>query len=222
MGLNLEITSVSKAYNGQAVLRGCSGRFVQGRTYALLGPNGSGKSTFLRVAALLEAPDAGEVRYLENDAGLPPDLRLRRRITLLLPQTGVFHTSVFNNVAYGLKIRGCRRQEVEDRVHEVLERVGLLHKRRQNGLDLSSGETKRLGLARALVIEPEVFWLDEPTANLDPQNVEIIEQIIMDLKTAGKSTLIIVTHDPAQARRLSDHLLVMENGRISPSQPGNL
>jgi tungstate transport system ATP-binding protein len=119
-------------------------------------------------------------------------------------------------VAYGLKIRGRSSQEVEDRVNDALGRVGLLHKRRQNGLDLSTGETKRLGIARALAIEPEVFCLDEPTANLDPKNAEIIEQIIFRMKTAGKSTIIVVTHDPAQARRLGDHLLVMDHGQIAP------
>jgi tungstate transport system ATP-binding protein len=216
MGLSLEVARISKSYNGQAVLGECSGRFAPGLTYALLGPNGSGKSTFLRIAALLEPPDAGEVRYWDNGVALPHDLGLRRRITLLLPRVGVFNTSVFHNVAYGLKIRGRSRHEIEDRVNDVLVRVGLVHKRRQNGLDLSSGETKRLGLARALVIEPEVLWLDEPTANLDPQNAEIIEQIILNLKTARKSTIIVVTHDPVQARRLGDHLLVMDKGRIVP------
>ena len=102
---------------------------------------------------------------------------------------------MFHNVAYGLKIRGRRGQEVEDRVNEVLERVGLLHKRRQNGLDLSSGETKRLGIARALVIEPEVFCLDEPTANLDPKNAEIIEQIIFRHENRGK-----IDHNSSDAR----------------------
>ncbi|MFZ5448961.1 MAG: ATP-binding cassette domain-containing protein [Thermodesulfobacteriota bacterium] len=214
MGLSLEVAGISKTYNGQAVLRDCSFVFNSGRTYALVGPNGSGKSTFFRIAALLEPPDAGEVRYVDHGVPLPHDLALRRRITLLLPKIGVFNTSVFNNVAYGLKIRKRPAQEVEARVNEVLERVGLAHKGRQNGLDLSSGETKRLGIARALVIEPEVFLLDEPTANIDPQNTEIIEQIILGMKTAGKSTIIVVTHDPAQARRLGDHLLVMEHGKI--------
>ena len=216
MGLNLEVARIRKSYNGQAVLRGCSFGFEAGRTYALLGQNGSGKSTFLRIAALLEPPDAGEVRYGDNGVTLPHDLALRRRITLLLPRIGVFNTSVFRNVAYGLKIRGRRGQEVEDRVNEVLERVGLLHKRAQQALDLSSGETRRLGIARALVIEPEVFCLDEPTANLDPNNAEIIEQIIFNMKTAGKSTIIVVTHDSAQARRLGDHPLVMDHGQIAP------
>jgi tungstate transport system ATP-binding protein len=216
MGLNLEVAGIVKSYNGQAVLREGSFCFDHGRTYALLGPNGSGKSTFLRIAALLEPPDAGKVGYFDNDVELPHDLGLRRRITLLLPRIGVFNTSVFHNVAYGLKIRGRRTREVEDRVNDILVRVGLANQRWQNGLDLSSGETKRLGLARALILEPEVFFLDEPTANLDPKNAEIIEQIIFNLKTARKSTIIVVTHDPAQARRLGDHLLVMDNGRIVP------
>jgi len=216
MGLSLEVAGIAKSYNGQSVLWGCSWLFHPGRTYALEGPNGSGKSTFLRLAALLEPPDAGSVIYAENGVALPHDLHLRRRITLLLPKIGVFNTTVFNNVAYGLKIRGRRSQEIEARVKDVLATVGLDHKSRQNALDLSSGETKRLGLARALVIEPEVFWLDEPTANLDPQNTEIIEQIILKMKVGGKSTIIVVTHDPAQAQRLGDHLLVMENGQIVP------
>ena len=216
MGLSLDVAGISKAYNGQAVLRECSFAFEPGLAYSLLGPNGSGKSTFFRIAALLEPPDSGEVIYKDNGLTLLHDLHLRRRLTLLLPKIGVFNTSVFNNVAYGLKVRGRPAAEIKDKVTAGLERVGLAHKARQNGLDLSSGETKRLGLARALVIEPEVFWLDEPTANIDPQNTEIIEQIILDMKSAGKSTLIVVTHDPAQARRLGDLLVVMEHGKIVP------
>jgi tungstate transport system ATP-binding protein len=216
MGLSLEVTGVSKSYNGLPVLRGCSFTFEHGQTYALLGHNGTGKSTFFRIAALLEPPDTGEVRYLDNGVSLPHDLGLRRRITLLLPKIGVFNTTVFKNVAYGLKIRGLPASEVEERVNAVLEQVGLAHKVRQNALDLSSGETKRLGIARALVIDPQIFFLDEPTANIDPKNTEIIEQIMMDIKTAGKSTIIIVTHDPDQARRLGGHVLVMEHGKLTP------
>ena len=145
MGLTLEVAGLAKSYNGQAVLQECSFAFDPGRTYALQGANGSGKSTLLRIAALLEAPDAGAVRYWDNDVELPHDLDLRRRLTLLLPRIGVFNTTVFHNVAYGLKIRGRSGQEVQDRVNEVLGTVGLLHKGRQNGLGLSSGETKRLG-----------------------------------------------------------------------------
>ena len=216
MGLSLEVIDIAKSYNSQPILRDCTFSFEPGQAYALLGPNGSGKSTFLRIAALLETPDAGEVLYQDDGLALPHELHLRRRITLLLPKIGVFNTSVFNNVAYGLKIRRRPAHEVEARVDDVLERVGLAHKSRQNALDLSSGEAKRLGIARALVLKPEVFWLDEPTANIDPKNTEIIEQIMLDMKSLGKSTIIVVTHDPAQARRLGDHILVMEHGKIVP------
>lgn len=92
--------------------------------------------------------------------------------------------------------------------------VGLTEKRWQKALELSSGETKRLGLARALMINPEVIFLDEPTASIDPINTEIIEGIILKMKRQGKSTIIMITHDPGQAERLGDHLLFMHNGKI--------
>ena len=128
MGLTLEVAGLAKSYNGQAVLQECSFAFDPGRTYVLQGANGSGKSTLLRIAALLEPPDAGAVRYWDHDAELPHDLNLRRRLTLLLPRIGVFNTTVFHNVAYGLKIRGRSGQEVQDRVNDALSTVGLLHK----------------------------------------------------------------------------------------------
>ncbi len=216
MSLELKISHLLKTYNGHPILRDCSFDFAAGRTYVLQGPNGSGKSTLFRLLALLEKPDGGRVEYQEGGRAVRDSLDLRRRLTLLLPRTGIFNTTVFHNVAYGLQIRGFDRAAIRERVEAALAAVGLAHKQPARALELSSGETKRLGLARALVIEPEVFWLDEPTANIDPKNTEIIEQIILDMKTAAKSTIIVVTHDPAQARRLGDHLLVMDNGRIVP------
>ncbi len=217
MGLELKITQVSKTYNGNPILRDCGCFFARGRTYALQGPNGSGKSTLFRILALLEKPDTGIVRYLDNGQELSPDLHLRRRITLVLPRTGIFNTTVFKNVAYGLKIRGMNSRTIEDRVNEALVSVGLAHKRFQRALELSSGETKRLGIARAMVINPEILFLDEPTANIDPRNTEIIEGIILGLKEARQSTILMITHDPAQAQRLGDDLLVIQDGGLVPA-----
>jgi tungstate transport system ATP-binding protein len=132
----------------------------------------------------------------------------------VLPHTGIFNTTVFKNVAYGLKIRGITHAEIEVRVHDALLTVGLTHKKWQRALELSSGETKRLGIARALVINPEVFMLDEPTANLDPANTEIIEDIILNMKQERRATILMITHDPAQAQRLGDALLFMKSGKI--------
>lgn len=214
--MSLELAGISKTYNGQEILRSCSWVFEEGLTHVIMGLNGSGKSTLLRICALLETPDQGRIIYLDNGRPLAPDMGLRRRITLLLPGVGVFNTSVFHNVAYGLKIRGLKRRETEARVGAVLEAVGLAAKRRQRALDLSTGQSKRLGLARAMVLEPEVFLLDEPTASIDQENIEIIEDIILKMKAAGKVTIIVVTHDPAQAARLGDRLLLMQDGRLRP------
>ncbi len=214
MGLELTISGLTKTYNGNPVLRDCSYTFAPGLTYALLGPNGSGKSTLFRLLALLERPDAGTVDYLENGAVLAKDLALQRRFTLVLPRPGIFNTTVFNNVAYGLKIRGVKGEAMAARVNGILATVGLIHKRSQRALDLSSGETKRLGLARAMVLNPEVLFLDEPTANIDPKNTEIIEDIILGMKTGGQATILMITHDPAQAERLGDRVLIMKDGRL--------
>ena len=158
MGLELEIVHVCKTYNGNPILRDCSFTFAGGRTYVLQGPNGSGKSTLFRTLAFLEKPDSGRVEYRDGGRILAANLELRRRITLVLPRTGIFNTTVFKNVAYGLKIRGITRAEIEARVNDALLAVGLAHKKWQRALELSSGETKRLGIARAMVITPEVLF----------------------------------------------------------------
>ena len=217
MGLELEIVRVFKTYNGNPILRDCSFVFGSGRTYVLQGPNGSGKSTLFRILALLERPDRGKINYRDKGRILENNLDLRRHFTLVLPRTGIFNTTVFNNVAYGLKIRGITRAEIEKRVNEALLVVGLGHKKWQRALELSSGETKRLGIARAMVINPEVLMLDEPTANIDPANTEIIEGIILKMKQERQATILMITHDPAQAQRLGDELLFMKDGKIFPA-----
>jgi tungstate transport system ATP-binding protein len=217
MALTLSISNVYKSYNGKHVLKDCSYSFERNGTYVLTGPNGSGKSTVFRICTLLEDPDRGDVSYLSEGSAVPKTIELRRRITLLLPKVGVFNTTVFKNIAYGLMIRGINRNEITERVMKALDFVGLKHKAYQKALTLSSGETQRLGIARAIVIEPEMLFLDEPTASVDQENTEIIEDIILRMKKMGKSIEVITTHDMAQAERLADSLLLMKDGRIIPS-----
>lgn len=214
MSLRLVASQISKNYSGRPVLRDCSFSFETGTTYVLTGPNGSGKSTFLRICALLEQQDGGEVRYFSGDQEMPRDITLRRRVTLVLPGVGVFNTTVFKNVSFGLTVRGYKGHELEERVMNALAFVGLDTKRNQRARTLSSGETKRLGIARALAIEPEILFLDEPTTSVDQENTEIIEGIITKLKQQHGRTIIITTHDAGQAERLADRRLVMKNGKI--------
>ncbi len=212
MGLILELTDIRREYDGRSALNGCTGIFNAGGITALMGPNGSGKSTLLRICALLEKADAGEVTFRSDKDDLPHDIALRRRITLVLPKIGVFNETVSRNAGYGLRIRDAEKQETEERVGQALEAVGLTHKKQHNALTLSSGETQRLGIARAMVIEPEILFLDEPTAAIDEENKAIVEDIILSLKQEGRTTVIIATHDREQAEKLADRVILMQNG----------
>lgn len=214
MSLILTVSDIYKSYNGIPVLKGCSFSFDKGGVYVLTGPNGSGKSTLLRICALLENQDKGEINYSSENNILKNDMELRRRITLVLPKVGVFNTTVFKNTAYGLKIRGVSKKEMEARVSKALDFVGLIYKKNQNALTLSSGETQRLGIARAIVIEPEILFLDEPTASVDRENTGIIENIVLNMKRKDRSTIIITTHDMSQAERLGGIMLIMSEGKI--------
>lgn len=214
MNLRLVVSNINKIYSGLHVLKGCSFSFEKNGIYVLIGPNGSGKSTFFRICALLEAPDSGVVNFISGESIVKKDITLRRRMSLVLPKIGIFNTTVYKNVAYGLKIRKFRKQEIRKRVERALELVGLIHKKSQNALALSSGETQRLGVARAMVIEPEILFLDEPTASLDPHSTTIIEETIRKIKEEKKITIIMITHNVFQAKRLADTVMFMYEGRI--------
>ncbi len=214
MSLTFQVLDLVKSYDGNKLLDHCSFSFDTVGTYVLTGPNGSGKSTFLRICALIEQPGSGSVTFYEKDSKLQENMDLKRRITLVLPKVGIFNTTVMNNAAYGLRIRDTDKASILEKTHHALEFVGLEHKSHQNALTLSSGETKRLGIARALVIEPDILFLDEPTASVDSKNTKIIETILGSLKSENKSIVVIATHDKDQAKRLADRLLVMKDGRI--------
>src|SRR4030042_3475178 len=136
MDLTLAISHVYKSYDGKPVLQDCSYPFEKSGTYVVTGPNGSGKSTFFRICALLEVPDRGEVNYYSGGTVLGKTIELRRRITLLLPKVGVFNTTVFKNVAYGLVLRKMSRAEIAERVNKALDFVGLTRKKNQKALTL--------------------------------------------------------------------------------------
>jgi tungstate transport system ATP-binding protein len=214
MSLALQLSDIVKRYNGTTVLDHCSFFFDTAGTYILSGPNGCGKSTFFRICALIEQPDCGSVAFSEGGPKLKENMELKRRITLVLPKVGIFNTTVEKNASYGLKIRDMDKAAINEKTLHALDFVGLVHKKHQNALTLSSGETQRLGIARALAIEPDILFLDEPTASVDSENTKLIENILLSLRSVNKSIVVIATHDKDQAKRLADHLLVMKNGRI--------
>lgn len=213
-GLGLRAEGVGKSYGASSVLAGLSREFPPGASCAIMGANGSGKSTLLRILSLLEPADSGGVFYSDGDGPLPGDIRLRRRITLLLPDIGLFNCSVLKNASYGLSIRGMNGSQAKARGLEALARVGLEHKARQNALTLSSGEAQRLALARAIAIGPDVLFLDEPTVSLDAENRALIEEAILAMR--GKTSIILTTHDIRQAEKLADTVLELRGGALIP------
>jgi tungstate transport system ATP-binding protein len=185
-----------------------------GEVLALVGPSGAGKSTLLRLLNFLEPPSAGTIWFqgMPVRRDHPLALDLRRQVTMVFQRPILFSTSVVNNVAYGLQIR--QTPQARSQAHAALEQVGLAHLADKPTHTLSGGEMQRVALARAIVLAPRVLLLDEPTANLDPYNVQVIERIIAELHQQHTTTIILVTHNVFQARRLAQRVALLLAGQI--------
>ena len=183
-----------------------------GEILAIVGPSGAGKSTLLRLLNFLEAPTSGLCVYRGHDAGKAGvPLALRREVTTVFQNSVLLSGDVYSNVAYGLRLRGWN---VDGRATEMLSRVGLTEMVNASARKLSGGEIQRVALARALVIDPTVLLLDEPTANLDPYNVGMIEDIVRQHNRERGTTVILVTHNVFQAKRLALRVGLMLAGRL--------
>lgn len=181
----------------------------------IIGPNGAGKSTLAAMLALLERPSRGTVAF----AGMTVDwghdvLALRRRTTMVLQEPLLFDTSVFENVATGLRFRGAPGTEIRERVGTWLERLGIEHLANRSARTLSGGEAQRTSLARALVLEPELLILDEPFRAVDPPTREELLTDALPHLRSGLAT-VLITHDHDEAFALSDRLGVMLAGRLA-------
>ena len=186
-----------------------------------MGPNGAGKTTLLHVAALLQWPETGEVWIGGERATRRRARVLRRRTAMVLQAPLLFDVSVLTNAASGLRFRGTGRREAERRAMDWLERFGVGHLVRQNARRLSGGEARRVSLARAFAVEPELLLLDEPFAALDPQTREALVPELATRLRETQTTAVIVTHDPQEALSLADRLLVLANGHVtSLGRPG--
>ena len=180
----------------------------------VMGPNGSGKSLLLRLLHGLIEPTAGLVLW----GGQPLDEAVRRRQTLVFQRPVLLRRSVAANIRFALKLRGTDSSE---RVEAALEEVGLADRARQSARLLSGGEQQRLALARALALDPQVLFLDEPTANLDPFATAAIESIVARTHERG-TKVVMVTHDIGQARRLADDVVFLNHGRVVEHTPAQV
>lgn len=212
----IQTVNVGQSYEGRDVLKNINLSINRGDVLALIGPTGAGKTTLLRILDLLEKPYYGQVYFDEVEVSKSKELQLqaRRRMAYVHQKPIVFTTNVFNNVAYALKWRHIKKSAARSKTEDMLELVGLADYEHRNAKTLSGGETQRLAIARALVTEPEVLFLDEPTANMDPVSVSKIEEVLANIIREQKTTVIMATHDMSQGQRLADIIGVLMNGEL--------
>jgi len=184
-------------------------------TLALLGPNGAGKTTLLQVLALLQRPHRGEIFFNDVPVNYSKNLlKLRRALTVVFQEPLLFDTTVFENVASGLKLRGASRNDIQRKVSTWLERLGISHLADRPARALSGGEAQRTNLARALVLSPQVLFLDEPFSALDPPSREALIGDVERIFRETRTTAVLVTHDRSEALRLADRVAIMDRGKI--------
>ena len=204
---------LARIYDGRTVVDIESIEVRAGEVLAILGPNGAGKSTLLRLLAALETPDAGRLLYRGREVGRD-DPELRRDVVAVLQRPYLWRGSVRTNVEFGLKARRVPVPERGDRVRRALEMLGIAGLVDVPVDTLSGGEVQRVALARGLALEPEILFLDEPTADLD---ITVRRRLLADLERIVRDAapaLVLITHDPGEAFALADRVVAMEGGRI--------
>jgi ABC-type methionine transport system ATPase subunit len=210
----LEIKELGKSYGHAEILKEINLTIEQGSVLALIGPTGSGKTTLLRLVNLLESPSSGQIIFKGkkvSDRSEREMLMARRSMAMVFQKPVMFKARVQENVSFGLKTRGMDDRE---KVREALSAVGLASYENRDAGTLSGGEMQRIALARALVLQPELLLLDEPTANLDPNSAAAIDRLLQGL-AGRKTTVILATHNMREARKLASTVAVLQAGRLT-------
>jgi spermidine/putrescine transport system ATP-binding protein len=214
----LEVLDIYKMYEGRPLLEGVSFQVQPGETVCLLGLSGSGKSTLLRIIAGLERPESGQILWKGEDiSGIPVH---RRNFGLMFQDYALFpHKTVYENVAFGLRMQRLPDKEIEKRVHEALEQVNMLRFGSRRVTDLSGGEQQRVALARALTPRPRLLMLDEPLGALDRTLREQLTEELHQLLHATGIPAIYVTHDQEEAFAIADRLILLHGGQVVQKGP---
>ena len=219
---SVTITGVTKSFGNVTVLQEFNQKFEDGEFITLLGPSGCGKTTMLRLIAGFEKPSSGEIyigdKLVSSEKQfLPPE---KRGIGMVFQSYAVWpHMNVFDNIAYPLKIQKINKNEIEERVNQVLKIVHLEQYKDRFPSELSGGQQQRVALGRALVAQPEILLLDEPLSNLDAKLREEMRYEIKEITKKLKITVIYVTHDQIEAMTMSDRIVLINKGEVQQVAP---
>lgn len=219
----LKIKGLVKSYGRKKALNGIDLEVARGETLVIMGPSGCGKSTLIRCINRLTEPDAGMVQFNDENItnlSLSQLLQIRRKIGFVFQHFNLIRRlSVLDNVTLSLRYQGVDVAVANRRGAIALQKVGLGHKLHEIPGELSGGEQQRVGIARALALEPEIMLWDEPTASLDPILVGEVIEVMEELVREGRTTMVIVTHELFFAKRAADRIVFMDKGIIVEEGP---
>jgi len=210
----IALRDIAVEYGGFTALQIPSFDIQSSEVLALIGPNGAGKSTLLRIAGLLQYPSAGKVYFRNEQVNRKNSMGFRRRVASVFQEPLLLNTSVYDNAALGLRLRGLDRAKIERLLRPWLDRLGIGHLASRPVRTLSGGEAQRTSLARAFVLEPEVLLLDEPFSPLDPLSRESLLDDLQRILRETRITTVFVTHDRHEAFAMANRVGVLHDGRL--------
>lgn len=207
--MEIKINGLLKSYGNKVVVDIKEQIFTSGKIYGIVGGNGAGKTTLLKLIAGLEPYDKGSISFNGNRLNETD----HKKITYLSQTPYMMRSSVEDNIAYPLKLRGVSYEKAMTAVNDLLDVLQIQDLRKQLATNLSGGEAQKVALARALVFNPEVLLLDEPTASIDAETIKIIENTIVKRSRKTDITVITISHNMDQINRICEEVIVMEKGK---------
>lgn len=210
----IRVKHVSKKFKSKTVLEDISFEVMKGEFLSLLGPSGCGKTTILRMLIGIEKPSSGKI--IKNGVDITTVAPKDRNIGIVFQNYSLFpNMDVFHNISYALQSRKLKKEEIEKKVREIIETVGLEEHIYKKPKQLSGGQQQRVAIARTLVLNPDIILFDEPMSALDAEIKVVLRQQLKDIQKKLKITMIYVTHDQEEAFALSDRIMVINDMRIA-------
>jgi ABC-type sugar transport systems, ATPase components len=208
--MRIDIKKLRKNFADKQIFSIDAFSFESGLIHGIIGANGTGKTTLLRILSGVEPHYQGDVFYDEKRL----EIALQKNITFLSQSPYMMNRTVLENIAYPLKIRKIPKSVISDKAEEAMKLMKVKDLSHRNATSLSTGETQKVALARALIIEPKLLLLDEPTANIDPESMLIIEEVLQKYNELTECTIISVTHNVEQAKRFCQKIIKMADGDV--------